>query len=105
MLVLGRVIPFNIVWGGRLKTIDEMLVFEAISIIINGLIILVVAVKAKWFTGKLPIKLINGMLWIFVTLFIINTVGNLNAITSLEMLIATPITALLAFLCWRIAIE
>ena len=32
IMILVRVIPYEITWGGRLKTVEEMFVFETISI-------------------------------------------------------------------------
>jgi len=40
LLILVRVIPYEITWGGRLKTVEEMYVFETISILINSFFIL-----------------------------------------------------------------
>jgi len=104
-LVLVQIIPFDVVWGGRLSNLDEMRVFETVSIMVNAFLISIVSIKAGRLKLRLPLKLINGILWMFIVLFTLNTIGNLNAINSLEMMIATPLTALLATLCWRIAIE
>jgi len=35
ILVLLQIIPYNIAWGGRLKTVQEMYVFEIVSIALN----------------------------------------------------------------------
>ncbi len=34
-LILLKIIPYDITWGGRLKSDEEMFVFETISIIVN----------------------------------------------------------------------
>ncbi|MGV3588417.1 MAG: hypothetical protein ACO1OF_15540 [Adhaeribacter sp.] len=47
LLVMVGVIPFNIVWGGRLKSTSEMLLFETISIFMNLIMLAVVAIKAN----------------------------------------------------------
>ena len=35
VLILIRLIPYEIAWGGRLRTLEEMYVFEGLSIAIN----------------------------------------------------------------------
>jgi hypothetical protein len=103
VLILTGYIPFDIVWAGRLKSVEEMRVFESISIGVNAFLILMVVTKAGWIKWA-PSWLINGVLWVFVILFVLNTIGNLTAISTLEKVLGTTITALLAILCWRIAI-
>jgi hypothetical protein len=102
-LVLTGYIPFDIVWAGRLKSVNEMVIFESVSIGINAFLILIIATKAGWLKWA-PSWMINGVLWVFVILFVLNTIGNLTAISTLEKVLGTTITALLAILCWRIAI-
>jgi hypothetical protein len=103
--VLFQIIPFTIVWGGRLNSVEEMLVFELISISINIAIILVVFKKGKHVKLAQKSRFINGVVWLFSGIFLLNTIGNLFAETQLEMIIMTPVTALLCFFCVRIAME
>lgn len=104
-LILAQVIPFNIVWGGRLQSAEQMQGFELISISINLLIMLVISIKAGYVRSRLPGKVINLMLWAFVLMFALNTVGNLVAENTLETLVFTPLTLISAILCLRIALE
>ena len=104
-LVFIQVIPYSIVWGGRLNTVEDMQVFELISIGVNLLLIALVLTKAKFIFQSAPTRLITVMLSLYVGIFVLNSIGNLNAVTNLEVLIATPITVLLAVLCIRIVIE
>lgn len=104
-LVLLRVIPYDVVWAGRLKSVEEMYVFESVSILINCLLIFIVLIKGSLIKSRIPIKIINGLLWIFVVLFALNTLGNLTSETNLETYVATPLTLILSVLCWRIAVE
>lgn len=105
LLIIFGVIPFSIVWGGRLTTQEEMLLFESISILINSFLVFILLVKGKYLKIKLPQLFLQLVLWIFVLLFFLNTIGNLMAETSLETIIFTPITLLFSILCARIAIE
>ena len=104
-LVLTGFIPFDIVWGGRLKSMEDMLVFESVSIGLNLLMVLVIASHV----GFLPLffnKSISRILiWLMTGLFLLNTIGNLMAIDPLEKFIFTPLTLVLTLLCYRIASE
>jgi hypothetical protein len=104
-MVLYQVIPYSIVWGGRLENYNQMLGYETTSIVINTFLIITVTVKAKYLKIQIPEKLIDLILWIFVILFSINTIGNLLSKTTLETIIFTPVTLILAILCFRIVNE
>ena len=101
ILILVRVIPFEITWGGRLKSVEEMYVFETLSILILSFFIFVLLQKGGYigsFWGK---KTINRVLWIFFVLFVLNTVGNVFAKTEIEKLF-TLITLANSVLIWLI---
>lgn len=96
LLVLTGIIPYSIVWGGRITNQSQMVVFEAVSIVINAFFLLVILLKSGFFKVQLPEKITNGILWVMVIVFLLNTVGNLLSVNSLEKTIFTPITLLLA---------
>ncbi len=99
-LIIVKIIPFNIAWGGRLKSDQEMYVFEGISIVINLFLIWVLSLKLKNVKGKL----INIMLWIFLGIFTLNTIGNLFAQTNFEKFFSI-LTFVFALLILRILIK
>ena len=99
-LIIVKIIPFNIAWGGRLKSDQEMYVFEGISIAINLFLIWVLSLKLKNVKGKL----INIMLWIFLGIFTLNTIGNLFAQTNFEKFFSI-LTFVFALLILRILIK
>ena len=99
VLILLKVIPFDIAWGGRLKSEKEMYIFESVSIVLNLLLLWLIALKAK----DLKRKAIDIILWIFVGLFSLNTVGNLLAQTTFEKYFSI-VTLLLALLLLRILV-
>ena len=82
--ILIKLIPYDVTWGGRLENDQEMYVFETVSIILNLLLLLAVYIKREPESTILPMKLVNGILWGFLILFALNTVGNLFAKTILE---------------------
>ena len=101
-VVLIGFIPIDMVWGGRLTSKSELMVFETISILLNSLMICVVLVHA----GKIKISINTGvikiLLWIMILLFLLNTIGNLNAINNWEKFIFTPVTFILALFSLRL---
>jgi hypothetical protein len=82
--ILLKIIPYEITWGGRLQNDQEMYVFETASIAINLFLIWTLLMKGDFVTYKFPIKVIHFILWIFVVLFALNTVGNIFSKTLLE---------------------
>ena len=105
ILVLAGLIPFTIVWGGRLETVSQMYVFEAVSLIINLAIMSVVGMKVGYINPYLNGKIINAILWFLVALFLLNTVGNIVSLSALEAVVFTPLTLISALLFYRMAIE
>lgn len=105
VLVLLQIIPFTIVWGGRLKTESDMYVFESISLIINVCMLAVVLIKKEIIRLNIPPIMITVALWLMCLLFFINTLGNLTAIDPFEKIVFTPITLLLSLTSLILAFE
>lgn len=104
LCVLFGVIPFDMVWGGRLQSEAEMRSFEIISIMLNLLMMLVVAIRSKILSFRINAWVIRILLWVMTGLFLLNTIGNLMSVNKTEQLIFTPITLLLSVLCLRLAL-
>lgn len=104
-LVLIQIIPYTIVWAGKIDNVNDMQFFELVSIIINVLIIIVIAIKGNYITLKVPENLIRISLWLLVVLFSLNTIGNLFAKFSFETIVFTPLTLIMTILCLRIVLE
>ncbi len=105
LLILTEIIPFTAVWGGRLRTRDEMFRFESISLLINSCFILILYIKIRRLRNGQSSTWINGILWLFVAVFALNTLGNLVSFSSLETIVFTPLTTLLALFTARVALE
>lgn len=101
LLIVVKVIPYNIAWGGRLQSDQDMYAFETISILVNVFLALVLCIKANYLKINVPNKLINFILWCFFVLFLLNTIGNIIAITAFEKSFAL-VTLALAYLLWVI---
>ncbi len=104
-LVLTGVIPYAIVWAGKISTAAEMRKLEAISIGVNAFAILIFLLKAGYIQNKIPVKILNAIIWLLVVLFSLNTIGNLFAKSRFELYFFTPLTFISAILCLRIVID
>jgi hypothetical protein len=105
LLVLFGVVPYEIVWGGRLKTTGEMYRFEFFSILVNFVLLLVVAVKVKKIRVRWSGALTNILLWAFILIFFLNTLGNMYSDNFLESVLFTPITFVATFMLMRLVME
>ncbi|MBL7876797.1 MAG: hypothetical protein JNL53_14110 [Cyclobacteriaceae bacterium] len=100
LLIVFQIIPYTIVWAGKLKTIDEMYAFEAASISINVFLGAVLVLKGNYITHRIPERVLNTILWVFMVLFALNTIGNLMAESLFEKVVFTPLTLLSSVLIW-----
>lgn len=96
VLVVAKVIPYTIVWGGRLKSDREMLRFELVSISINCFFLFTILVQANAVAMDFPKSAMTVILWTMTALFALNTVGNVFSKNKLEQRLFTPITLLLS---------
>jgi hypothetical protein len=101
LLILVRLIPYEITWGGNLKTVEEMYVFETLSILINLFFVFILLQKGEYIRYVMGRKTVNIILWIFFVLFTLITIGNLFAETNFEKYF-TLLTLLSSVLIWLI---
>ncbi len=104
LAIIFKVIPYAIVWGGRLRTTTEMYVFETVSILINIFLAVILLMKDNRIRHRFKASVVNVILWIFFGIFVLNTIGNILAKTTFERSFAV-ITALSAFLIWNIVFQ
>jgi hypothetical protein len=78
-----------------------MYIFETISIIINLFLGIILLIKGNYIKQIIPIKVVNLILWIFLIIFGLNTIGNVLAKTNFEKLFAI-ITLASSILIWII---
>lgn len=94
-LILLKIVPYNIVWGGRLKSDKEMYRFETVSILINFFFLYVVLVQSHFFRVDIPKNIMTFFLWVMIALFAFNTLGNIMSKNKFEKRLFTPITIIL----------
>lgn len=93
------------VWGGRLKSREEMMIFEIISLMINVLFLWITAQRIAFVRRVFSLWLLQGLFGLMTVVFVLNTLGNLVSLNQLEMLIFTPVTAISAVCCFLLVFE
>jgi len=81
--VLLRIIPYDIVWGSRLKTHSQMIRFEIISIFLTILFILIVLTKMQ-VVNIIPQNTLPYIFWIMALIFALNIIGNISSKSNWE---------------------
>ena len=99
--ILLKMIPYEITWGGRIENDTQMYVFEAISIFINLLLIFLLLMKGKGIRPYFSDRIVDGFLWAYLILFLLNTVGNIFAKTAFEKGFSV-VTLIFSILIWMI---
>lgn len=102
LLILLQIIPYNQVWAGRLSSVEEMRRFEAFSIALNIFMLSILIIKHRQLTNGNSNKIINSLIWLFSAFFLLNTLGNLFAKNTLELILGTTLTLISSLLCFYI---
>jgi hypothetical protein len=103
LCVLVGIVPYDVTWGGRLKSVEEMYVFETISLAVTLFLMSMLLLKGQVIKNSLRVSWLNAVIWVFVFLFSLNTIGNLFAENTVEMIVGGLFTFVSAILCYRIA--
>lgn len=103
VLIFFEFLSYEKVWAGKLQSLEEMRIFEGISMIVNLIMLLVFGIKLRQLNNKVNNRFINIFIWIFASMFILNTIGNLFAKNIWELIIGTTLTLASAVLCVIIA--
>lgn len=96
LLILFQFIDFKNVWGGKLKTLSEMYVFESISIVLNIYFLMVILSFTNFKKIIRRQTVLKISLWIMCILFSLNTLGNLLANNNFEKYGMSTLTLLSA---------
>lgn len=105
ILVIAGVVPSGIVWGGRITQRSQLIKMELVSVLVLGITAAIVALHLYTGRGQAPSLGTTIGMWILTALFTLNTVGNVFAKSAFERFAFTPITAALALLSFRLAVE
>jgi NADH:ubiquinone oxidoreductase subunit 2 (subunit N) len=102
-LIYTEQIPYDKVWAGRLKSLEEMKKFEMVSLLVNAYILMILFIKYRLLAQGRENKWINLSIWAIAGFFLLNTVGNLFAESQLEMILGGLVTIVSCVLCVIIA--
>ena len=105
ILALLGVVPSNIVWGGQIA--DEATVIKHEILRLIGSFIFLAIIIEKLNQNKITKfkKLNNIAFWFIFVYFVISSMAKLVLSVTLEKIIFIPITVILSFLLFRLAIE
>jgi hypothetical protein len=105
-LILLQVVPSNIVWGGQVNADQSnLLSLEIVAITLTLVFTGIVAQKLKLLKTVESKKAINVGVWIVFAYLILNTLGNFASGITAETLFFGPLTIVMAFCAFRLAIE
>lgn len=105
VLVLLNVIPYEIVWAGRIDDTSSLLMYEGFAIFLTSLFIVIISMKIGYLQSSKFSKAVNFGVWVVFTYFLLNTIGNLVSDVIAEKLIFVPLTIFMSLLAFRVAIE
>lgn len=100
LAILLQLIPYDIVWAGKIDSLEAMYLLETVSLILNGTLMLVLYLKLKHLKQAMPTPVVDVILWIYVVVFGLNSLGNLFAQTLFELIFGTLFTLVMMYLCW-----
>lgn len=102
LLVLVRIIPYHVFWVGKINPEEQLVPFMSISILMDVILISVLLIKLKDIQGKILKNMVDGIIWVYVIIFAINTIKNLFSDDLIVLVLGTTFTIVSSFLCWRI---
>lgn len=103
LAIITKIIPYNLAWGGRIENDNQMFAFEIFSISLNLFLAMVLLMKAEYIRQYFKPRIIKWILWCFMFLFILNTIGNLLSKNYFEKFLSI-LTLTSALLIWKIIV-
>ena len=82
--IILQIIPYSIVWGGKIKSDVEMYVLEGIALVIMSFLGIAISMKNRIIKPIFTHKTLKRIVFVFAVFFMLNTVGNLLAETAIE---------------------
>jgi len=106
VLILVGVIPSDFIWGGQIDGANgNLYTLEIISLVVTLAFIIIVYLKINPLISGRFKKIINIGVWVIFAYMLLNTLGNLASGVTIEKLIFTPVSLLIAFFSLRLAVE
>ena len=102
--VLFGFMPYDIVWGGRLTSYNEMIGFELVSISLNIFSGFLVMIKAGYLMPGMR-RSVKVIIWILPVLNFLGILGNAASKSATERAMFLPVAIVMFILTLRIALE
>ncbi|WP_421812299.1 hypothetical protein [Flagellimonas sp.] len=97
-------VPIDSLWGGKMKTVAQLLNFEIVSLLTSVIFFFLLLIRSKLLNIPKLTGIARIAMWVLFVFFLVNTIGNVLATTTFERYVAIASGAL-AFLFLRIAVE
>jgi len=105
VLILIKVIPYNMLWGSLLKSDQDMVRFESVSLVVS-IVFLWLAIEATgYIEGIVPSSWSGWILWVLGGFFALNTIGNLTSKNKVERYVFAVKTLALTSCCFYLAMQ
>jgi hypothetical protein len=104
-LIIFKILPYNIIGGGRLENYNSALRAAIISIIILGIEIIFITIVQKYNKNGKTNLFIKIILWIIFSILCINIIGNILGKTLFEKIFMGIICLLQLLNIMRIIID
>lgn len=105
LLVISGVIPYDIVWAGKIQSRTELLRMETVSLILLGLSTAMVALKIRLININIPQLVIDVGMWVLLALFVLNTIGNFLAQSLVEKYGFSILTIIISYLLFKLTVR
>lgn len=97
--VLFKLLPYSIVWGGRINSQKEMYPKQVISIAMTCTFLWIIIEKTRIVKGILSESALNILIWLMIVVFIFGTLGNLFSKNPVEKYLFSTLSILLTICC------
>jgi hypothetical protein len=97
-------VPYNMIWGGRIKSRNQLILSELIAFVMMILFMLLTLIKAGYIRAPGLAVVAHYTMWGLFIYFLFITIMNLLAKTKLEKIFSIA-SILLAFCSLRLALE
>lgn len=104
-LIVTQIVDYKNVWGGQLESLDQMYTFEAFSVVLQLIFAGIIYLKAYTFPTKTIYNIAKTLTFLIAFIFLLNTLGNLNAKEVFERVVFTPLTLISSIVAFRIALD
>lgn len=105
-LILMKIVPASLVWGGQVAEDQSNLYqLEFIAIVVTLLFMGLIMIKMRKLKASATNRWINIGIWIVFGYLVLNTLGNFASGVTAETLVFGPLTIIMAFCTLRLALE